>query len=341
MVGHGGCQYCLFHSSANGRKRKTKIHLLEDENGHSISQSEIVEHIVQFYKALFGSSPHTGAHLAIGFWDGGEKLVEEDRSRLSIPFSDKDVESAVAGMKTESASGPNRFSVIFFKKLWKIIKAEILNMASNFNKGTLDLRRLNYGVITLVPKVKEANTIKQYIPIYLPNVDFKIFPKLTTNRITPLADKIISSSQTAFIKGRNILEGVIILHEVICELRSSGKQGVLFKIDFEKTYDKVRCDFVKEVMVEKGFPNIWISQTMSTIQGERVCININGERSKFFNTYQGLRQGPLSPIMFNLVAKVLATMMKKAANQGKIKGTMSHLLPEGITHTYNMQMTQY
>jgi hypothetical protein len=66
------------------------------------------------------------------------------------------------------------------------------------------------------------------------NVDFKIFPKLLTDRITPLADKIISSSQTTFIKGRNILEGVVILHEVICELRRSGKQGVLLKIDFEK-----------------------------------------------------------------------------------------------------------
>jgi hypothetical protein len=95
----------------------------------------------------------------------------------------------------------------------------------------------------------------------------------------------------------------------------------------------VRWDFVKEVMVEKGFPDIWISQTMSTIQGGRVCININGERSKFFNTYQGLKQGdPPSPIMFNLVAELLATLMKKAANQGKIEGVMSHLLPEGITH---------
>jgi hypothetical protein len=35
-----------------------------------------------------------------------------------------------------------------------------LNMVSDFNMGTLDLRRLNYGVITLVPKVKGANTIK-------------------------------------------------------------------------------------------------------------------------------------------------------------------------------------
>jgi hypothetical protein len=87
-------------------------------------------------------------------------------------------------------------------------------------------------------KVKDANIIKQ--PICLLDVDFKIFPKLLTHRITPMADKIISSSKTAFIKGRNILEGMIILHEVIHELRRYDSHGVLFKIDFEKTYDKVR-----------------------------------------------------------------------------------------------------
>jgi hypothetical protein len=210
---------------------------------------------------------------------------------------------------------------------------EILNMVSDFNKGTLDLRRLNYGVITLVPKVEEANTIKQYRPICLLNMDFKIFPKLLIDRITPIAGKIISNSHTAFIKGRNILERVIILHEVIHELRWSSRQEVMFKIDFEKPYDKVRWDFVKEVLVEKSFPTTWITQTMSTIQGGRVCININGERSKFFNTYQGLRQGtPLSPIMFNLVVEVIATLMRKDTNHGMIKGVMTHLLPEGITH---------
>jgi hypothetical protein len=112
-------------------------------------------------------------------------------------------------------------------------------MVRDFNDNKLDLKRLNYGVITLVPKLKDANTIKQYIPICLLNVDFKIFPKLLMDRTTPVIDKVINDSQTGFIKGRNILEGVVILHEVLHELRRSGKRGVLFKIDFEKAYDKV------------------------------------------------------------------------------------------------------
>jgi hypothetical protein len=113
-------------------------------------------------------------------------------------------------------------------------------MVQDFNKCELDLKRLNFGVVTLVPKVKEANTIKQYRPICLLNVDFKIFTNLLNGIISPIADKLISPSQTTFIKGRNILEWVVILHEVIHELKRSKKKGVIFKIDFEKAYDKVK-----------------------------------------------------------------------------------------------------
>jgi hypothetical protein len=64
-----------------------------------------------------------------------------------------------------------------------------------------------------------------------------------------------------------------------------------------------------------------------------VCININGKRSQYVNTYQGLKQGdPLSPILFNLVADVLGALMNKAARKNKIKGLMTHLIEEGITH---------
>ena len=83
----------------------------------------------------------------------------------------------------------------------------------------LDIRRLNYGAITLVPKLKEANSIKQYRPICLLNVDFKWFTKVLTDRLVPVASKIIGSNQTGFVKGRNILDGVVVLHEVLHELR--------------------------------------------------------------------------------------------------------------------------
>lgn len=142
-------------------------------------------------------------------------------------------------------------------------------------------------MITLVPKLKDANTIKQYRPICLLNVDYKCFTKLLTNRLVPVAQKIINENQTGFIKGRNILEGVIVLHEVLHELRASKKKGLILKIDFEKAYDRVNWKFLEQVMIGKGFPEQWIAWVMSIIKGGKVCVNANGERSNFFSTYRG------------------------------------------------------
>jgi hypothetical protein len=71
-------------------------------------------------------------------------------------------------------------------------------------------------------------------------VSFKIFTKVATNCISEIAHKVIRPTQTAFILGRHILEGVVVLHETIHEMHKKKLDGVIFKIDFEKVYDKVK-----------------------------------------------------------------------------------------------------
>ena len=78
--------------------------------------------------------------------------------------------------------------------------------------------KLNFGVITQLPKKENAVQIQQYRPICLLNVSFKIFTKVATNRITEIAHKVIRPTQTAFMPGRHILEGVVVLHETIHEI---------------------------------------------------------------------------------------------------------------------------
>jgi hypothetical protein len=96
----------------------------------------------------------------------------------------------------------------------------------------------------------------------------------------------------------------------------------------------VKWGFVQEVLVKKGFPDLWIKQVMSIIQGGKVCVNVNEDRTPYFKTYKELRQGnTLSPILFNLVAEVLAIPMRRVAELCKVRGVLPHVLPRGITHS--------
>jgi hypothetical protein len=64
-----------------------------------------------------------------------------------------------------------------------------------------------------------------------------------------------------------------------------------------------------------------------------VCTNMNGGENSIFRTFQGLREGdPLSPILFNLVAGTLSSLMTRTVEKGMLRGVVSHLIPGGITH---------
>jgi len=103
----------------------------------------------------------------------------------------------------------------------------------------LNLDRLNYAKITLIPKEPEAKVLKKFRPISLINYSFKIFSKLLNNRMVRVANRLVASNQTTFIKGRFILESVVAAHEIVYEVHKQKQEGVVLKLDYEKAYDRV------------------------------------------------------------------------------------------------------
>jgi hypothetical protein len=140
-------------------------------------------------------------------------------------------------------------------------------MFRDFHAGDLPIFCLNFGVITLLPKEQEAKKIQQYRPICMLNVSFKIFTKVLANRISSLACRIIRPSQTAFLPGRYILEGVVILHETLHELQRKKQKGLILKLDFEKAYDKVNWTFLQQVLRMKGFSGKWCQWIKKIVRG--------------------------------------------------------------------------
>lgn len=112
-------------------------------------------------------------------------------------------------------------------------------MGNAFHEGELELYRLNFAMITLVPNIEGARNMKEFRPISLLNRSYKIFSKLLTIRLGKNSQRLISKQQSAFIKGRYILESVVVAHEIVHSVVKSKEPGVILKLDYEKAYDCV------------------------------------------------------------------------------------------------------
>ncbi|XP_045830878.1 uncharacterized protein LOC123922177 [Trifolium pratense] len=113
---------------------------------------------------------------------------------------------------------------------------------------------------------------------------------------------VISVSQTAFVKGRQILDGILIANEVVDEARKSKKELLLFKVDFEKAYDSVD----------------WV----------------NGSPADEFPLERGLRQGDsLSPFLFLMAAEGLHVLMEAMVERDLFTGySVGEIAPVSVSH---------
>jgi hypothetical protein len=135
-------------------------------------------------------------------------------------------------------------------------------MLNEFAMGRVDIASLNFRIITLIPKVKGTDMIKQFRLIALINVIFKFVAKAYTIRIAPVGNRTINRCQTDFIKGRCLHEGALALHEIVHELHSRKQKGLLLKLDFEKAYDRVNWDFLRDILLRKGFSAMMVHRLM-------------------------------------------------------------------------------
>jgi hypothetical protein len=162
------------------------------------------------------------------------------------------------------------------------------------------------------------------------NVSF--FTKVLAKRLSSSACRITKPFQSTFLPRRYVLEGVVALHETIHELKRKKQKGLILKLDFDKAYDKVNWDFLQQVLRMKGFPSMWCHWMEKVVTMGSVCVQVNDDLGHFFQTKKGLRQGdPLSPILFNLVADMLAVLIERSKNLGLIDGLVPHLVEDDLS----------
>jgi hypothetical protein len=65
-------------------------------------------------------------------------------------------------MEKHKVAGPNKIPIEFYQVYWDIVKNDIMQLFADFHDGKVEISRINYGVITLLPKVADAARIQQF-----------------------------------------------------------------------------------------------------------------------------------------------------------------------------------
>ena len=134
----------------------------------------------------------------------GKKIFEANNELLCRPFSESEIKNALFQMEHNKAAGTNAIPIEFLQTCWEIIEEDIIQMFDDLHKGRLDVSRLNYGIITLLPKVSDASKMQQVRPICLLNCLYKWITKVLTITLAPFAGKIFMQRTNYFYKKEGI-----------------------------------------------------------------------------------------------------------------------------------------
>ena len=167
-------------------------------------------------------------------------LSNLDSINLDIDLADEEFETATKDMSFNKTPGTDGLPFECFIVFWqRIITIFIASIKFGLHTGKLSTTQRE-GLISLLPKKdKDTLFIKNWRPLSLLNVDYKILAKCLANRIKKKIDTLINTDQTGFIKGRFIGENINKLLSIIEYCDSHEIEAMIINIDFQKAFDSI------------------------------------------------------------------------------------------------------
>lgn len=124
-----------------------------------------------------------------------------------------------------------------------------MNVVEDSRLDRTILKVLKTSFISLIPKQDNAQNPDRFRPIALCNVVYKIISKVVANRLKPLLPTLVSVEQSGYVEGRQILNNIIQVHEVLRSLLSNRKAGMIMQLDLDKAYDKLNWTYIRKVLL--------------------------------------------------------------------------------------------
>ncbi|PNX97198.1 cysteine-rich receptor-like protein kinase, partial [Trifolium pratense] len=307
-----------FHASIKGRRRKNQLVSIKkgDEwlQGVDCIKNEVKLHFEQNFIEEWLDRP---------FLSGIEfnKLNDDDNAILLKPFGEEEVREVIWNCDGNKSPGPDGFNLNFFKDCWSMVKSDILDFLNEFHHSAILPKAITASFLALIPKKDHPQELCDYRPICLIGSLYKILSKILAARLKCVLGKLISGCQSAFLPSRQIMDGVVVINEIIDLAKRNNTECMIFKVDFERAYDTVSWIYLERMMIKMGFAEGWLRWMKACIFESSMSVLVNGSPTAEFKVNKGLRQGdPLSPFLFLIAAEGLTGLVKKAVDIGNFHG---------------------
>ena len=118
-----------------------------------------------------------------------------------------------------------------------------------------------------IPKgYKPKEYIKNWRPISLLNVVYKLGSSCIANRLKKALPSLINEDQTGFMSNRYMEDNIRLIYDLIYYLNYNNLPGLLICIDFEKAFNSVDWNFMMKVLKAFGFGPIIMSVDLHILQ---------------------------------------------------------------------------
>ena len=246
------------------------------------------------------------------------RLDTDSKDECEGELTEFECRKALEAMRTRKSPGNDGLTVEFYRKFWVLLSELLItSLNTSYQVGELTSSQ-RQAVIILLDKGKDRTLLKNWRPISLLNIDYKIASKAIAERLKKVLPKVISTDQAGYIKGRSIVDNIRTVEDVMFYTKNEDMPGVLIAIDFEKAYDSCSWSFLECTLRKYGIGDSFIKWVKTFYSGAMSCVSNNGFTSQYFTLERGVRQeDPLSPYLFLLVVEVLASAIRQ---DKKIRG---------------------
>ena len=219
-----------------------------------------------------------------------QNISEDSKKSCDVKITSGECLSILNKMPLNKSPGNDGLTVEFYRIFWPDFGHLVLDsFNASFEKGELSSTQ-RQGVITVIKKEeKDALYIRNYRPITLLNVDYKLLSKVLAERIKLVLGEVIYVDQVGFLPDRNIGEAVRIIDDIIFYTKEYNVQGYLVAVDFEKAFDSVSHSYMKCLMRKYGF-GPYFCRWIEVIYNNAVsCVMNGGFSTGYFEIGRGLK----------------------------------------------------